>query len=316
MEERLLALLKLALKYHASDIHFLVVKNECSIEMRVDGKCRKVKGKAQDYKLVRYLQYLSNLDVGMITKPQTGQFEMDVEGNLLSLRFAIIHELNMINGVLRILNSRINLSVHSLSLLDFQNRYLERILKKPNGLIIFSGPTGSGKTTSVYTLLKHIKGKKIFSVEDPIEVYHDEFVQLSINESTGFDYSKAVEQILRHDPDIIMIGEIREAKAARWAVNAANTGHLVLTTIHTSKASGCISRMKELGVSEDYIYENLICLINQRMMYNVKTRKKQVLFEIMDAREIEYFREHGRNSKDFLSIDRQIEMGIKDGLFT
>ncbi|MBQ2656267.1 MAG: Flp pilus assembly complex ATPase component TadA [Erysipelotrichaceae bacterium] len=315
MEERLVALLRLALKYNATDIHFMMRYQEVSIEMRIDGLCRKVKGRFEDYKLLRYLQYLANLDVGNIMTPQTGQFEMEVDGDLLSLRFAVINKVNYTNGVLRILNSKIRVSADSLSSISYQNQYFKALLSRSCGLILFSGPTGSGKTTTLYSLLKCVRNKKIYSIEDPIEVYHDNLIQLSVNEVRGFDYAEGIKQILRHDPDIIMIGEIRDEKAAKMAVVAANTGHLVLSTIHTSRASGCISRMSELGVNEDHLYENLLCVSNQRMLINAKTREKVVLYEIMDSKEIEYFRNNGRNSDDFLNIGKQIARGIEDGIF-
>ena len=315
MEERLLALLRLALKYHATDIHFMMRYNETSIEMRIDGLCHKVKGKFEDHKLIRYLQYLANLDIGNIMIPQTGQFEMEVDGTLLSLRFALINEPNCSNGVLRILNSQLKVQADNLSALAYQNDYFKSLLQKTCGLVLFSGPTGSGKTTTLYSLLKYTRNKKIYTIEDPIEVYHDDFIQLSVNEAMGFGYAKGVQQILRHDPDIIMIGEIRDEKAAKIAVEAANTGHLVLSTIHTSKASGCIFRMTELGVNEDHLYENLLCLSNQRMMINRMTKQKVVLYEIMDRQEIEYYHQHRENSSSFLSVDRQIRKGVEDGIF-
>ena len=314
MEERLIALLRLALKYNATDIHFMMRYQEVNIEMRIDGSCRKVKGKFEDYKLIRYLQYLANLDVGNILTPQTGQFEMEVDGNLLSLRFAVINKPNYTNGVLRILNSRLKITADQLSSSDLQNRYFRSLLRKTCGLVIFSGPTGSGKTTTLYSLLAGIRKKKIYSIEDPIEVYHDNLVQLSVNETMGFDYEAGVRQILRHDPDIIMIGEIRDEKAAKIAVVAANTGHLVLTSIHASKSSGVISRMNELGVNEDHLYENLLCISNQRLFTNRKTGKKLVLYEIMDVDEIAYYRRNHRNSQDFCSIEKQIRKGIADGI--
>lgn len=314
MEERLIALLRLALKYNATDIHFMMRYQEVSIEMRIDGSCRKVKGKFEDYKLIRYLQYLANLDVGNILTPQTGQFEMEVDGNLLSLRFAVINKLNYTNGVLRILNSRLKITADQLSSSDAQNRYFRSLLRKNCGLVIFSGPTGSGKTTTLYSLLAGVRKKKIYSIEDPIEVYQDNLIQLSVNETMGFDYAAGVQQILRHDPDIIMIGEIRDEKAAKIAVVAANTGHLVLTSIHASKASGVISRMNELGVNEDHLYENLLCISNQRLFTNRKTGKKLVLYEIMDTEEIAFYRQNHRNSEGFCSIEKQIEKGIADGI--
>lgn len=315
MEERLLALLRLALKYNATDIHFTLRYQEISIEMRIDGYLRKVKGHIEDKKLIRYLQYLANLDVGNIMTPQTGQFEMDVDGNLLSLRFAVISKINYTNGVLRILNSRLKIDSDSLSSRKKQNEYFKSLLKKDCGLIIFSGPTGSGKTTTLYTLLNSVKNRKIYTIEDPIEVYHDNFIQLSVNEAMKFGYAEGVKQILRHDPDIIMVGEIRDEAAAKISVVAANTGHLVLTSIHTSRASGCISRMVELGVNEDHLYENLLCVSNQRMLVD-KNRNKVVLYEIMDEKEIKYFRDNKKNSDSFVNIDDQIIEGVQNEIFT
>lgn len=307
MEERLIALLRLAIKYNATDIHFTCKHSEVSIEMRVNGKCYRVKEKFEDYKLLRYLQYLANLDVGKILIPQTGQFDMEVDGMMLSLRFAIINSLDYTNGVLRILNNKLSISADRLSRIKKQNDYFISLLEADSGLILFSGATGSGKTTTLYTLLKTVKNKKIYTIEDPIEIYHDEFVQLAVNEALGFDYDAGIKQIMRHDPDIIMIGEIRDEKAAKAAVVAANTGHLVLSSIHTSKACTCISRMLEFGVNEQHLYENLLCLSNQKMMSDEKNNKF-VIYEIMDLKEIDYYRIHQRNSERFLSISKQIGM--------
>ena len=314
MEERLIALLRLAVLYNATDIHFYLAFQEIKIEMRIDGEFHRVKTKFEDFKLIRYLQYLANLDVGNLLLPQTGQFEMQVDGNLLSLRFAVINSLNYTNGVLRILNSNIKVNASSLSHYSIQNEYFNSLLKRNCGLILFSGPTGSGKTTTLYSLLKAASNKKIYTIEDPIEVYSDEFIQLQVNEAAGFDYATGVQQILRHDPDIIMIGEIRDEKAAKISVIAANTGHLVLSTIHASKASSCISRMVELGVNEEHLYENLICVCNQRMMISTN-KEKIVLYEIMDKDEIEYFKKHKNNSNSFVDIETQIKQGIKAGIF-
>ena len=315
MEERLIALLRLALMYKATDIHFNKMFQEVRIQMRIDGKLENVKSKIEDYKLIRYLQYLANLDVGNLLTPQTGQFEMEVDGTLLSLRFAVLNNLNYTNGVLRILNSNLPVSINNLSHINSQNRYFQSLLNKDCGLIIFSGPTGSGKTTTLYSLLKSVRNRKIYSIEDPVEVYNDNFIQIQINESAGIDYASGIKQILRHDPDIIMIGEIRDEKAAKMAVVAANTGHLVLTTIHASKASSCISRMVELGVNEEHLYENLLCIANQRMMISKDTKEKIVLYEIMDRKEIEYYRQNKSNSNGFYNLEKQITEGVEDGIF-
>lgn len=315
MEERLLSLLKLALHYNATDIHFYMSYQDVKIEMRINGELKKVKSKFGDYRLIRYLQYLANLDVGNLLTPQTGQFELEVNGALLSLRFAVINTIESTNGVLRILNSNIRVSAENLSHVSAQNSYFQKLLKKDSGLIIFSGPTGSGKTTTLYSLLKSVKNKKIYTIEDPVEVRNSQMVQVEVNEAAGLDYAAGIKQILRHDPDIIMIGEIRDEKAAKMAVVAANTGHLVLTTLHASRASSCISRMVELGVNEDHLYENLLCIANQRMMINKDTKEKVVLYEIMDYSEIQFFRQNRINTKTFNNIEAQITRGINNGIF-
>ena len=316
MEERLLATLRLALKHHATDIHFINRYNDLEIEMRVNDVLRKVKSNFGDYKLLSYLQYLANLDLGNLLRPQTGQFEMEVDGNLLSLRFALINSHNFQNGVLRILNAKIKIDVNNLSIYPKQNEYFKSLFENDNGLILFSGPTGSGKTTTIYTLLDNIEGQRIYTIEDPIEIYNDKLIQLEINNAINFNYEEAIKQVLRHDPDIIMIGEIRDYEAANMAIQAANTGHLVIATIHASKASSIINRLLELGINETHLYDVLLSLNNQRMMINKKTNEKIVLYETMDKDEIEYFRINNSNSNDFISIDKQIEKGIKDGIFT
>lgn len=315
MEKRLTGLLLLALRYSASDIHFMIRGNDIVIELRVAETLLKVKTKREDLKLVRFLQYKADLDVGNLQQPQTGRFEMQAGGHLLSLRFAVITTLNGTSAVLRILNSGLKIDPAKISTIHEQNVFFEKLLKLPHGLVLFSGPTGSGKTTTLYTLISAVAAKnKVYTIEDPIEVYNDNLVQLQVNEAAGLDYSEGIRQILRHDPDIIMIGEIRDDKAAKMAVIAANTGHLVLATIHCGKASNCISRMSELGVSEQYLYEVLLCIVNQRMAHRADG-SKNVLYEIMDADEIMHYRKNGVNSSSFVSIDEQFARGVRDGVY-
>ena len=314
MEQRLLAILRLAVKNNASDIHFSQKYDQVEIFMRINDVIRKVKRNEKDDRLIRYLQYCSNLDVGTLNTPQTGQFEKLLDDNVLSLRFAVINTYNSTNGVLRILNSNLKVKADSLSKIENQNKYFKELLKKDNGLVLFSGATGSGKTTTLYSLLKSVEGSIIYTIEDPIEVINDRFVQLQINEKIGFDYEAGIKQIMRHDPDIIMIGEIRDDKAAKMALRAANTGHLVLSTIHASSCASSISRMVDLGVSEEYLYEMLLCLVHQKMIIN-RSGEKTVIYEIMTKEEIDYFRLNKKNSSDFLSIDYQIRKGIRDGIY-
>lgn len=313
MEERLIELLEFALKYKATDIHFLKKFSDVIIKMRIDGLLKEIKNKPGDEKLMRYLQYRAHLDIGKILNPQTGGFEQIVNGELVSLRYSVITSNNVEDGVLRILEGGLNININNLSKIESQNLFFNELIQRRNGLILLSGPTGSGKTTTLYSLLEGRKDEKVYTIEDPVEVVHDDFVQLQVNEELGFDYAAGIKQILRHDPDVILIGEIRDEKAATMAVTAANTGHLVLSTIHATRASSCISRMVELGVNEDHLYEVLCCLSNQRMLYD-QEHNKIVMYEIMDDEEIEYFHKYKTNSECFLSIEKQIEEGKKNGI--
>lgn len=313
IEKRLNAILSLAVKNNASDIHFAQKYEQTDISMRINNTMRRVKSKVGDDKLIRYLQYRSNVDLGSLS-PQTGQFEVLYGENILSLRFAVINTYNATNGVLRILNSNLKVEADKLSKLKSQNEYFKKLLKQDNGLILFSGATGSGKTTTLYSLLKSVDGSIIYTIEDPIEVVNDKFVQLQINERIGFDYEAGIKQIMRHDPDIIMVGEIRDDKAAKMALRAANTGHLVLSTIHASSVASTIDRMVDLGVNEEYLYEMLICLVHQKMIIN-RSGEKVVIYEVMDKDEIDYYHRFNKHSDTFLSIDKQIKEGIENGIY-
>ncbi len=313
MDKRLSSLLRLAIEKEATDIHFTKRHYDIRIEMRIQDRMYEVKSKSSDIRLLAYLQYLSGLDVGNILKPQTGQFEYEVDGSLLSLRYAVIANINVTNGVLRILNKEIKIDPTKLSTISWQNKCLSEMVNKDSGLILFAGATGSGKTTTLYSLLKSVKHKKIYTLEDPIEVYNEEFVQIQINEAIGFDYGEGIKQILRHDPDIIMIGEIRDEVAAKMAIRAANTGHLVLSSIHATSASGSLSRMMELGVSIEQLKDVLILLSFQKMLYT-KKEKRIVLYEMMDKSELDnYFKNH-HYSVNYLDISTQLRYLVEKGI--
>lgn len=289
MEDRLNGLLRLAIKYQATDIHFTNYMHETKIEMRIDDIIRPVKVERGDAKLIRYLQYLANLDVGNLLKPETGQFEWFVDDMNLSLRFALIADTKMENGVLRILNNRYQIDIDNLSIDKKQIDFFKSILNLRNGLFIVSGPTGSGKTTTLYTMLASVKNKKIFTIEDPVEIHAEGFVQIGINSAINFGYDEAIKQVLRHDPDIIMIGEIRDEITAKMAIRAANTGHLVLSTIHAPNCILSIERLLELGVSRFQLENVLVGLASQRLFTKKNSKSKIAFFETMNRKMIETF---------------------------
>lgn len=306
MENRLIECLEIALKYDVTDIHFSLYDNgQVTIEMRIDGKIYQLKQKDEDEHFFRYLMFKANLDVSSITIPQTGQFEMIINQKRLSLRFAVVSSHQMTSGVLRILSNHSLLSIQDLADDDEVIDYLSSICLEPNGLYLFSGPTGSGKTTTLYTLLHACKGKKIYTLEDPIEIYSNDYIQIQINELQGMSYSEGIKQLMRQDPDIIMIGEIRDSIAAQMAVRCALTGHLVVSSIHSSNTGTTIQRMLDLGVSEYQLFDVLKGISNQRLITK-KDKSKIGIYEIMDNQEIQYYVTNKEHSPSFKSIDKKM----------
>lgn len=291
METQLEMLIQYALDHHVSDIHFQVKNEEVSVQMRKQGVLSACEEVNVDLRLFRYLQYRANMELSMMSVPQTGRFDMKIEDRTVSLRFATIQSYQMFSGVLRILNTENVLTMASL--FHYPEHYLnmKQAFHKENGLILISGPTGSGKTTTLYTCLKAEGQRMIYTVEDPIEVYDERFVQLQINEAQNLSYEQSIRQLMRHDPDIIMIGEIRDAEAAKGAVRSALTGHLVCATIHASSCAGAIERMKDFGISDILLKDVLVLVSCQRLLDNYR-KEKIGAYEMMTSSDLEYYFEH------------------------
>ena len=281
MEERLIECLKIAMEFHVTDIHFHLKtypKESLSIEMKIEQDVRQMVPKEDDIRLFRYLMYKANLDLSDIHHPQTGRFEMEIDGQPVSLRFALVSSYHNTSGVLRILNQHSPLHIEDLTIDYDTSIWLRNITKHTSGLFIFSGPTGSGKTTTLYTILNETKGKKIFTLEDPVEVYHENYVQIQINDHQHLSYDEGIKQLMRHDPDIIMIGEIRDSQAALMAVRSALTGHLVVTSLHSQNCMSAIDRLLDLGVDMYQLKDVLIGISNQRL-FNLGDGKRSGVYE-------------------------------------
>ncbi len=312
MEDRLNECLRLALAHNVSDIHFNVTKEKVIIEMRLSNRIRRLKSNPNDLKLFRYLQYKSNIDIGNKLLPQTGRFETYVDSKLISLRFSIINSYKISNGVLRILNAHNKLNIKNLTYDLDVYEFLKSISFNRYGLYVFSGPTGSGKTTTLYTILNSIENKKIFTLEDPIEVYSEKYVQLQINEKQNLGYAQGIKQLMRHDPDIIMIGEIRDEVAASMAIRSALTGHLVLTSIHSGNCIMAINRLIELGVNEYQLFDVLKGISNQRLVNTIHNTKIGI-YEFMDREEVIYYFKNKTSSSKFKTLQKRIESSIENG---
>lgn len=318
MKERLQEILKIALTYGVTDIHFDILKNEqekISIEMRVSGKMKQVIPKKDDIRLFRYLMYRANLDVSDAFSPQTGSFKETVGKEIISLRFAIVSSYHVVSGVLRILNNHSGLCVSSLSDDAETLNYLMHVTTHDNGLFLFSGPTGSGKTTTLYTLLNETEGKKIFSLEDPVEVVNEKYVQIQINEKQHMSYADGIKQLMRHDPDIIMIGEIRDESAAKMAVRCAFTGHLVVSTIHSFSCLTTLLRMEDLGVDQYQLKDVLKGISSQRLIER-RDGRKYGIYEFLNAEQIASYFEKGVMPNDFEPIEEKIRKAYDAGKIT
>lgn len=294
MEEKLQNLIRYAVGHQISDLHFLVRNEEVFLQMRKNGDLLDCPEIHCDLRLFRYLQYRSNMELSLMSVPQTGGFEIEIDGQIISLRFSLIHSFQMITGVLRIMNHSNGLTVEKLFRYPEHLRMIRKAFSRENGLILITGPTGSGKTTTLYTCLKSLHSRMIYTVEDPIEIVDQQFVQLQINESLNFTYEQSIRQLMRHDPDIIMIGEIRDAVAAKGAVQCALTGHLVCATLHASSCQLAIERMKDLGISEQLLQDVVVLITSQRLIKGIADEKIGA-YEMMDQKMLEHvFHQHSQ----------------------
>ena len=276
-------------KYKATDIHFTLSQNKCSCEIRG------IKGfiNYQNDNLIQlfqYLKYCANLDLGNLTKPQSGTFQMNINQKNYYFRFSCISTIHNETGVLRILNNHPVLSINELSYKKSQIQQFKKWCNVRSGLIVFTGPTCSGKTTTLHTILNEIsnnKKLKIITLEDPIEIISENYLQLQINEKINFTYEEGIKQLLRHDPDIIMIGEIRDSRCAEMVYRAALSGHLVFTTLHAKSAQEAIKRLVEFGLSHSNLKETLTAVVNQRLYPNYDRKGRCCIYEILSNQSLQ-----------------------------
>ena len=313
MEERRQELLEAALYCHVSDIHFSYYTRQEKVEMamRFPEGMRRLKPKEGDTAFFHYLMYRANLDLSDMSQPQTGRFEEELDGKRISLRFACMSSYGMVSGVLRLLNNHADLKVSDLSDDPDTVKWLQKVTSYHEGLVVFTGPTGSGKTTTLYTLLNETQNKTIYTLEDPIEVYSDHYVQLQVSAERNLSYAQGIRQLMRHDPDIIMIGEIRDEEAAEGAVRAALTGHLVVSTLHSIDCTGAILRLEDLGIRRSDLQEVLRGISSQRLITEKEGGRKGI-YEIMDEKELACWFGNGHCSENFVPLAKKMEAAEKN----
>lgn len=276
MEDLLEKILLVALQDNVTDIHLNKVKNKTMIQFRKKGKLYPYDEFKDEVgkNFINYIKFLGNIDLNYRLIPHTGQFEYVLMGKNYSFRVSSIPTLYSENIVIRILHHGELLKIDELSKHSNAQKLLKKITALKSGLVIVCGPTGEGKSTTLHALLHHIfkQGRvNIITMEDPIEIYEPNFVQIQMNLEAGIHFESALKQILRHDPDVVMIGEIRDEASAALAVRCALTGCLVLSTLHSKNCIGALQRLKNLGVSDLDLKDTLNYVLSQRLIYSKET---------------------------------------------
>ena len=260
-----------AMNEDASDVHIEPVGDKVRVRFRVDGLLRVAREQPIDMlpAIVSRIKILSRLDIGERRKPQDGRFELPISGRAFDIRVSTLPLNDGEKVVMRLLDkAKVKVDLKFLGFEPEQQRIFEKHLRRPHEIILVTGPTGSGKTTTLYGALNLINSvdKNIITVEDPVEYELMGVNQVQTNLKAGRTFASSLRSILRQDPDVIMIGEIRDAETAEIATQAALTGHLVLSTLHTNDASGAISRLVEMGIPPFLIASSLGLVLSQRLL--------------------------------------------------
>ena len=255
----------------SSDIHIESYENKCRVRIRIDGMMvERYLLKRADYPaLINQIKVLANLDISERRLPQDGRINFKHKGQQFDIRVSILPTLHGEKVVMRLLNNdATDIDLNTLGFSSFDlNNFLQGV-KRPNGILLISGPTGSGKTTTLYATLKLLnkETRNILTVEDPVEYTLEGVNQVQLKESIGLGFAEALRTFLRQDPDVIMVGEIRDPDTANMAIRAALTGHLVLSTIHTNSAWGTVSRLADMGIPPFLVANTLNTTVAQRLI--------------------------------------------------
>lgn len=314
MDESITSLIKYALRLKASDIHFVLEGNDLKIQLRQSEGIMDLQQDIWNKEVFEYLKFKSGFDLTNPFQPQSGQFSIWIGNKEIYCRFSSITNKNLETGVLRLLNTKADLKIEELTS-DFEAiQFFKSLIHCRQGLIISSGPTNSGKTTTLHAILHEIAKKsnhKIVSLEDPIEIEDESYLQLEINEKQGFTYDKGIEELMRHDPDIIFIGETRNAYTAKMVVRAALTGHLCLTTIHAKNGKETIQRLLDFGIDKFDLYNTLTCIMAQRLYKS--PHGKECIYEILEKPAARFILENYDYPKNHKTLEYKIKRAVEQG---
>jgi type IV pilus assembly protein PilB len=266
--------LQQAILDRASDIHFEPFEDEFKIRYRVDGALYEMTPPPKHLALpvISRIKVMANLNISERRLPQDGRITHNVGGRVVDLRVSTLPTQFGESVVLRVLDrSTVNLELENLGFPKFIYDYMTEAIQRPNGIIIVTGPTGCGKTTTLYACLRRINtiDSKLLTAEDPVEYDIEGIMQVPINEAVGMTFGRALRAFLRQDPDIIMIGEMRDLETAQIAIQSSLTGHLVLSTLHTNDAPGAVTRLIDMGTEPFLISSTLVAVLAQRLVRKI-----------------------------------------------
>ena len=273
------AILTEAVKRNASDIHVETYENKLSVRLRIDGVLEEILNSKQAISplIISRIKVMAKLDIAEKRLPQDGRISLLVAGRPVDVRVSTIPSGHGERIVLRLLDKQTGrLLLSNLGMSNEIQKITNSIINRPHGIILVTGPTGSGKTTTLYALLQEINDSKknILTVEDPIEYYIDGIGQTQVNNKVEMTFARGLRAILRQDPDVVMVGEIRDLETAQIAVQASLTGHLVLSTLHTNTAIGAITRLRDMGIEPFLLASSLIGIISQRLVRVLNNNKE------------------------------------------
>jgi len=255
----------------ASDIHFEPFETEFHIRYRVDGALYEMAPPPKHLALpiASRIKIMANLDISEKRLPQDGRINLTIGGKQIDLRVSTLPTAFGESIVLRVLDrSSVNLEVESLGFPKYVYDFVTEVITRPNGIFVVTGPTGCGKTTTLYSCLRRVNmiDSKLLTAEDPVEFDIEGIMQVAVNEAQGMTFARALKSFLRQDPDIIMVGEMRDLETAQISIQASLTGHLVLSTLHTNDAPGAVTRLVDMGVEPFLISSTLMAVLGQRLV--------------------------------------------------
>ena len=260
-----------AVEVGASDVHLNPDEHELHVRYRIDGVLIPQQGPAKSVHsgLVQRLKVMGKLDLTQTRRPQDGKFRFVHRGGRVDVRVSMMPTINGENVVLRLLRPTSSIgAIDDLLMPEKVSQWFSELIERPHGMILVTGPTGSGKTTTLYTALAKLNrpDKNIMTIEDPVEIRQPLLRQVQVNVEIGLTFAGALRSILRQDPDVILVGEIRDEETARIAIQASLTGHVVFSTLHTNDATGAVARLRDFGVPSFAINAAVLCALAQRLV--------------------------------------------------